>query len=254
MEMQPTPNSQKSIDKLVDFFNLHSISLDSDRDFEIPQATQRIVDSLDLISFFFTQQNYIQGITLLAAAQKTFLKVAILSKIALINETISLSGTTYKVSELVEWVPLGLFLSDKVSSESLASKRNILQKLKFPIERVKLENNDDFQVTSKNFALLAWLQKLESSFKKWYLLQFSCNKRNSDNDLRNQYMHNLRGMEDNDVVEYLLGYSNNQTSYVMEAYNLHVKQPFLDAMTLLNLPYKRENLKKKLQKIADSLV
>ncbi|MEB3181658.1 MAG: hypothetical protein VKL59_21880 [Nostocaceae cyanobacterium] len=239
---------------LVDLFNLKNQDADDSQELEIYAATQRIVDALDLIGFFFNQQNYLQGISLLSAAQETFLKVAILNKIANLNKTISLHGGVKPVFELVEWVPLGLFLSQSVNNESVAIKKDILQKLQFPVAKYNLNSDEDFKITNRNFAMLAWLESLEPKFKAWHLLKWYCNKkRNGDEDLRNQYMHNLRGMEDSDVIQYLLGYENYSVSSVMDAYTQYVKEPFMQGIDLVNLPYKREKLKKRLEKLADSL-
>lgn len=66
-------------------------------------------------------------------------------------------------------------------------------------------------------------------------------------------MHNLRGVKDSEVIDYLLADKEYQVSDVMTAYNNHVKQPFLKAIDHFQLPYKREKLTKRLQKIADSI-
>lgn len=250
---------------LVNFFNLYSPSADSSQDFEIAPATQRIVDTLDLICFCFNQKNYLQGIALLASAQETFLKAAICNEIAKINQTYK----GVKVAELVKWTTAGLYLiGDKdfartlnlSSSDNLnAIKKEVLSRLKFPVNEQSLvvtkNNGDTNYKTNANNGLLKWLRQLRIDFKPWAQLQWSCNyERNHENDLRNQLMHNLRGMEESDVIDYLLGYENHHITNVMEAYNNQVKQPFLTALTLFNLPFKREKLTKKLQQIADALV
>ncbi|MEH2160087.1 MAG: hypothetical protein V7K38_03355 [Nostoc sp.] len=244
-----------NLEKIVDFFNLHSPLTDSSEDFAIPQATQRIVDALDLIGFFFNQRNYLQGITLLAAAQETFLKVAILSQVALINETVIVNGSSQKVSDLLEWIPRGLFLKQSLSYQSIDDKKVILQKSKFPVERFRFNTDKDFDITNKNFALIAWLNNIDKAFVKWpLLLRYFDSYRNTEDDLRNQLMHNLRGVEDREVVDYLLGDKNHQASDVMSAYVNHVKQPFLNAINYFKLGYKREKLNKTLQEIAESLI
>jgi hypothetical protein len=254
--------NQKTISKLeqlVDFFNLHSSGTDINQDFQIPQATQRLVDSLDLINFFFKQKNYLQGISLLAGAQETFLKVAILSKLAVMNDNFTFNGFSGILSDMVEWKARGLFFSESVKSQSVEVKKKILYRLKFPEHlayRLKFETNNYLKVTDKNSTLLAWLENIEHLFKPWDLLEYYCDDdRKSEDDLRNQYMHNLRGMEDNKVIEYLLGSKEkNRASNVSDAYNTYVKQPFFNAIALFKLPYQKENLNKKLQEIADSLI
>jgi hypothetical protein len=250
----------------VDFFNLYSRDTNGNtsnqKDFDIPEATQRIVNALDLVSIFFSNQNYLQGITLIAAAQETFMKVAILSKIATITDTININNQIRRVSELIKWQPLGLFLSSDMHNQDVNTKKQVLNKLNFPQfclenKSIILENHKDFNATNKNFVLIAWLTKLEPKFKSWSLLKWSCKeKRNSDEDLRNQFLHNLRGMETKDVIQYLLGddANKNTSDDVMEIYNNKVRQPFFTAIDLLQLSYKREKVYKVLQEIADELV
>ncbi|MEH2334960.1 hypothetical protein [Nostoc sp.] len=244
-----------NLKKIIDFFNLHSTLIDSSQDFTIPEATQRIVDALDLIGFFFNQRNYLQGITLLAAAQETFLKIALLSQLAMINETVILNGSSQKVSYLVEWIPRGLFLKKSINYQSINEKKGVLQKLRFPVKNFRFNTDKDFDVTNKNFALIAWLKNIDKTFAKWPLLLWYCDSnRNTEDDLRNQLMHNLCGVEEKEVIDYLLGFKNHQVNDVMSAYVNHVKQPFLNAINYFQLDYKREKLNKKLQEIADSLI
>ncbi|MBD2440821.1 hypothetical protein [Nostoc sp. FACHB-110] len=248
-------NAIAELENIVDFFNLHSPTTDDSQDFAIPQATQRIVDTLDLIGFFFNQKNYLQGITLLAAAQETFLKTAILSQVAMINDTVIVNGSSRKVSDLLAWSSPGLFLHTTVKNESSHLKKDILTKLKFPVTRFNLKTDKDFEITNKNFGLVAWLRNIDDNFVKWPLLLWYCDRyRNQEDDLRNQLMHNLRGVEDRDVIDYLLADKNHKINDVMSAYNDNVKQPFLNAINYFKLPYKREKLSKKLQEIADSLI
>ncbi|MEA5506381.1 hypothetical protein VB735_25375 [Halotia wernerae UHCC 0503] len=238
------------LNKMVDFFNLHSSLANSAQELTIPQATQRIVDTLDLITFFFSQKNYLQGITLLAAAQETFLKVGVMSQVAMINDTVMLNGSSKKVSELLEWLPSGLQLSNFIASESKTFKQNILQKMKL--------NNvaSDFRKLNKNSTLIKWLKNIDVNFSCWPLLEWYCNdKRKHDDDIRNQFMHNLCGVEDNEVIKYLLGYPESITvNGVLDAYTNYVKQPLLSAINYFKLPYKKEKLNKKLQEIADLFV
>ncbi|BAZ87396.1 hypothetical protein [Dolichospermum compactum] len=249
-------NCINELKNLVDFFNLNTPLIDDSDDLNVIPATQRIVDTLDLIGFFFNQKNYLPGIALLAAAQETFLKAAIVSKTAMIDETINFRGNSCKVSDLITWISLGLYLNESVRYEGSPFKKTILQKLKFPVNKVRLESEDDFNVTNRNFALLNWLKNLDAQFFQlsWKLLEWSCQKkRNGEYDLRNQLMHNLRGVKDSEVIDYLLGYEEHQVYDVMTAYNNYVKQPFLKSIDHFGLAHKREKLPKKLEKIASSI-
>jgi hypothetical protein len=245
-----------NITQIVDFFNLNR-SLESGEDeFSLEAATQRIVDAIELIRIFFKQSNYLLGIALLAAAQETFLKVAVLSKIEKVNDTFTFKGSSQKLKTFVVWHPLGLFLSNSVESESIAVKKEILRKLSFPAELLdKIAEKRDFQVTNRNYGLLAWMQNLDPSFKPWSLLKWSCEKsRNSDDDLRNQLMHNLRGMKAAEVCEYLSGNGKpSSSSDVVKTYDSLVKDPLMGELKRLGLKFDREKIDQKLQSLAASL-
>jgi hypothetical protein len=242
----------KKLDDFVNFFNLNRASSVPKDEFLIEAATQRIVDALDLIGIFLTQDNYLQAITLISAAQETFLKVAILSKTQ--NLTVSLNNQVYTGSQLLFWEQKGLCLTDTIKAISrltLDNKKQILQKLLCPFEPEKINYEDDLKKVNRNYVMLKWLQKLEPKFKSWPLL--NCYKRNRENDLRNQLMHNLRGVEKDDVIKYLNGFEESELTKIMDIYNQKIKQPFFDAILLINLPYTREKLSKELQNLASSL-
>ena len=243
-------NAIFDLDKLVDFFNLSSSGADSNKDFEVPQATQRIVDTLDLVAIFLQQRNFLQGITLLSAAQETFLKVAIWSKVETINKTITLGN-----HQLVEWNDRGLILNKIINEVNPEIKKHTLDQLSFPKRyEFKANKNDNFIIS--NSWMFTWLRSLEPNFKSWELLKWSyMDKDRYDehkHDLRNQIMHNLRGVEEKDVIKYLLGNKESHVTDIMEVYNENIKMPFFNALQLLKLPFKRE-LSKKLREIADSL-
>ncbi|WP_445246794.1 hypothetical protein [Microcoleus sp. OTE_8_concoct_300] len=251
-----------NITQIVDFFNLNR-SLESGEDeFSLEAATQRIVDAVELIRIFFKQSNYLLGIALLAAAQETFLKVAVLSQIEKVNDTFTLNGSSQEVKTFVEWYSHGLFLIKSVESESMAVKKEILRKLCFPAEllnkivdqRNTKAENQQFQVTNRNYGLLAWLQNLDPNFKPWSLLKWSCGYRNSDDDLRNQLMHNLRGMKAAEVCEYLSGnVKPSSSSDVVKTYDSLVKDPLMGELKRLGLKFDREKIDQKLQSLAASL-
>lgn len=245
-----------NITQVVDFFNLNR-SLESGEDeFSLEAATQRIVDALELIRIFFKQSNYLLGIALLAAAQETFLKVAVLSKTEKINETFTVNGSPQKVKNFVAWHSLGLFLSNSVPKQSMAVKKEILRKLNFPAKLLSnIVEDKDFKVTNQNYGLLAWLQNLDPNFKPWPLLQWSCERyRNSDDDLRNQLMHNLRGMKAAEVCEYLSGnVKSSSSSDVVKTYDSLVKDRLMEELKRLGLKFDREKIDQKLQSLAASL-
>jgi hypothetical protein len=261
------PETLDELRKMVDFFNLHSVDRDNTKDFEIAYASQRIVDSLDLIGFFFNQNNYLQGISLLAAAQETFLKVAILNETAKIAN--KYRGVT--ASEFLQWDNEGLSLTDISKSQNITwskidelntIKEDIFKLLKFPVDKDYFKRYDRGEVifkTNANNVMLEWLKNLNPKLQTWANLKWSCDYyKDRESDLRNQLMHNLRGMEDSDVIDYLLGYSkvkpNNIATVVIDAYSQNVKKPFLEAIALLKLPCDKGKLQKRLNAIADDLV
>ncbi|MDF5717189.1 MAG: hypothetical protein PUP93_25805 [Rhizonema sp. NSF051] len=142
------PEAKNELEQMVHFFNLHSVNRDSTKDFEIDNASQRIVDSLDLISHFFNQNNYLQGITLLAAAQETFLKVAIFHEIQKITD--KYQGVS--VSKLIQWDNecLSLIKNENLYRQFNVSnqtdlkllKEEIMRKLKFPVQEGKFKISD----------------------------------------------------------------------------------------------------------------
>lgn len=260
----------------VEIFNLNRPLGAKEEELEIQPATQRIVDALDLIEIFFSQRNYLQGITLLAAAQETFLKVAILSEIKKINETIDLNGTRTPVSQLVKWTARGLSLTETATSQNVGVQEDIVNLLMFPLgqpiwggrpnenyEFIVSEETHKFYLPHKNHALFDWLCNLNHNFqpkaresKAWELLKWSCEKRrDSESDIRNQLLHNLRGVEEKDVVKYLLGNreksEKEKSKELRELYTERVKQPFYEAIKFFGLPHTKEKLSKKLQAIAD---
>ena len=92
----------------------------------------------------------------------------------------------------------------------------------------------------------------------WPLLKWSCKdkkegERRGEIDLRNQLVHNLRGMKKSDVVEYLMGYQKVETDNVIKVYNEKVKQPFFEVIRLFKLDYTRDKLDKELKDLAKSL-
>ena len=99
------------------------------------------------------------------------------------------------------------------------------------------------------------MQNLDPSFKPWSLLKWSCERyRNSDDDLRNQLMHNLRGMKAAEVCEYLSGNGKpSSSSDVVKTYDSLVKDPLMGELKRLGLKFDREKIDQKLQSLAASL-
>lgn len=283
---------QSVIDQLETWVNIFNIkaTVDNKKDeFKPKNAIERVRRALDLIEIFFKQENYLQGITLLMAAQETFLKAAIIHLVSLID------GKTGNISfvDLLTWDETGLYFKSKDDLCNLPdfdlSKNpdlDLAATLHFPKPRrhpQKIEftnffmnylyqpsenrhhdftlnyichpekEKNSFSYKLMNFRLFLWLQRLaketldpETKEKlnlenwEWKLLEWSCEySRTHDLDLRNQYVHNLRGGEKKDILRYLID-PNNQTNIaenqnVQNVYNLKVKKPFINALHSLRL-------------------
>ncbi|MBD2772613.1 hypothetical protein [Iningainema tapete] len=274
------------LDNLVNFFNLNRSGVNSGSEFEVESATQRIVDALDLIGKFLKNNSYLQGITLLTAAQETFLKAAIKNEISGIRLSLSINGKhqEFKAEDLIQWQQAGLLFikntkdKDKYQDNLLKQrlkitgtdehevtriKIEVLKQLKFPVSDFdKKFNKRDFKVISSNSGLLKWLRQLRPDFqekdKAWAMLEWTCILKDDnsqyDDDIRNQLMHNLLGVEKDEVIKYLLGNQENPTVIeVTQAYNDYVKTPFLEALRFLGLTYKREKVDQRLQEVADAI-
>lgn len=263
----------KEINEIADLFNINN-SLFQGRKFDMQSGVDRIITALDLIEIFFKQGNYIQGIAILNATQETFLKVALLSQVKKIGDL------TIKLSDFLNWTEEGLIIK---SQQDLHKKNNPLQpidmlkKIQFPAPESYQSDfiywQDYINNKNKKFKLqrnnkqLEWLMALRPEFRCWNLLDWSCKyERERSDDLRNQLLHNLLGVTQDDVIKYLVGYDKqlinllNQDkgnkNLVVQAYQEYVKKYFIKALNLLGLWKEstiNNRLEKKLNCIADSL-
>jgi len=259
----------KELERYIDLFNIKTI--DTGDEFDPTQAIKRVRETLDLIEYFLKQENYLQGITLLNAAQETFLKAAIIHHINQINDQVN----NVRVSQLVKWDKTGLYCVSFNEINRLIgfSESNInaaCQYLKMP-ERLKdfyskyLQNTELSKLEPKEIRkadkgcefnlqnLLNWLYQLTSTKKKdyWKLLTWSCTSlREHEFDRRNQLMHNLRGVKKEEVILYLtdpeelrkyledkVSYCNSQrinlNQNVDEVYKTKIKRKFISALKTL---------------------
>ncbi|WP_026100496.1 hypothetical protein [Fortiea contorta] len=262
----------KELNEMVDLFNIKT-SLVKGQEFEVKSAVSRIVTALDLVEIFFKQENYIQGVAILNAMQETFLKTAIISQTKKIN------NYSIQLSNIVGWDRFGLFIKPQNEIRKSLNQQDpldILNLLKFPSHNLrdsdlqywqKYQNQKD-KFKLNNSTQFKWLCELRQDFKAWEALKWSCEyKRTTEDDLRNQLLHNLLGVNQQEVRDYLLGYNNDAikqflgnikqlNNEVDEAYLQGVKLPLLKALKLFGL-WKEETsdnkLESKLKEIADSL-
>lgn len=257
-------NNSEKIKKLKSYIDLFNIkTIDTSDEFEPKQAIKRVRKTLDLIEYFLKQENYLQGITLLNAAQETFLKAAIIHHINQINDQVN----NVRVSQLVKWDKTGLYCVSFNEINKLIgfSKSNIkaaCQYLKMPkslkdfyskylqnTELSKLEPKEIWKADKgcefnlQN--LLNWLYQLTSTTEKdyWKLLTWSCTSlREHEFDRRNQLMHNLRGVKKEEVILYLTDpkklidlnqNDSNLPNKVDEVYRKEIKDKFIPALKTL---------------------
>jgi len=272
-------NSRLSLIKIVSVFNIENNLNDGD-EFDVKPAIYRVIDALDLVSLFFDNKNYIQGITLLASAHETFLKAAIIKEIYNQQPHLTLllnngNSMVLETKEVIVWNKAGLgfvgFEKDKdyrdnrlkeligiIHGQSITKiKHDILRGLKFPVE------NPDFSKIGSNKNMLSWLCKLrpEIASNSWELLKFiGKQKKEREVDRRNQLMHNLVGTNEVEVVRYLLGNEEDKVDLkpyvdkgVLTTYEEEVRKPFLKQIESLGLPFKESNLSQELHKIANEL-
>ncbi|WP_430015687.1 hypothetical protein ACQY1X_11085 [Microcystis protocystis FBCC-A270] len=251
----------KELERYIDLFNIKTI--DTGDEFDPTQGIKRVRKTLDLIEYFLKQENYLQGITLLNAAQETFLKAAIIHHINQINDQVN----NVRVSQLVKWDKTGLYCVSFNEINRLIgfSESNInaaCQYLKMP-ERLKdfyskyLQNTELSKLEPKEIRkadkgwefnlqnLLNWLYQLTSTKKKdyWELLTWSCTSlREHEFDRRNQLMHNLRGVKKEEVILYLTDpkklidlnqNDSNLPNKVDEVYRNEIKGKFISALKTL---------------------
>jgi hypothetical protein len=261
------------LEKLVDFFNLNRSLTDKSNEFDVQAATARIIDGIALIERLFEQENYLPGIALLAAAQETFLRCAITTEIQGRSVSLSINGTqqSFPAADLIQWLRRGLqFVStddlkhywsvsgsskEAVNQTIKTLKLETLKQLQFPIDdnRFKRQPNQ----IGKNEFMLKWLCHLRSDFQPWELLQWSCIKKNEEeeyeDDIRNKLMHNLQGVKPEDVVKYLLGNQKSPDTSVIQVYQTQIKPQFIAAIHLWGLPFTEPKLAERLQGVADRI-
>ena len=217
----------KELESYIDLFNMKTI--DTGDEFEPTQAIKRVRKTLDLIEYFLKQENYLQGITLLNAAQETFLKASI-----------SLYLQKHIPRGFKEWNEKGLLLNSKET------------KIQEVIKQLQLSNqrNYKFQSPHELFPLLKEFTKTVDNDYWQLLIWSSTEKREHEFDRRNQLMHNLRGVKKEEMILYLtdpeelrkyledkVSYCNSQrinlNQNVDEVYKTKIKRKFISALETL---------------------
>jgi hypothetical protein len=206
----------KELESYIDLFNIKTI--DTGDEFDPKQAIKRVRKTLDLIEYFLKQENYLQAIILLSAAQETFLKASI-----------SLYLQKHIPGGFKEWNEKGLSLNLKET------------KIQEVIKQLKLDKADNhkFQNSHKLFPLLKEFTKTVDNDYWQLLIWSSTEKREHEFDRRNQLMHNLRGVKKEEVILYLTDpkklidlnqNDSNLPNKVDEVYRNEIKGKFISAL------------------------
>ena len=209
----------KELESYIDLFNMKTI--DTGDEFEPTQAIKRVRKTLDLIEYFLKQENYLQAIILLSAAQETFLKASI-----------SLYLQKHIPGGFKEWNEKGLSLNLK--------ETNVEQVIK----QLQLSNqrNYKFQSPHELFPLLKEFTKTVDNDYWQLLIWSSIRDREHEFDRRNQLMHNLRGVKKEEVILYLTDpkklidlnqNDSNLPNKVNEVYRNEIKGKFISALETL---------------------
>lgn len=209
----------KELESYIDLFNIKTI--DTGDEFDPTQAIKRVRKTLDLIEYFLKQENYLQAIILLSAAQETFLKASI-----------SLYLQKHIPGGFKEWNEKGLSLNLKET------------KIQEVIKQLKLDKADNhkFQNSHKLFPLLKEFTKTVDNDYWQLLIWSSTEKREHEFDRRNQLMHNLRGVKKEEVILYLTDpkklidlnqNDSNLPNKVDEVYRNEIKGKFISALKTL---------------------
>ncbi|MBE8995448.1 hypothetical protein [Microcystis aeruginosa] len=217
----------KELESYIDLFNMKTI--DTSDEFEPTQAIKRVRKTLDLIEYFLKQENYLQAIILLSAAQETFLKASI-----------SLYLQKHIPGGFKEWNEKGLSLNLKETKI-----QEVIKQLQSSNQR-----NYKFQSLHELFPLLKEFRKPRDD-NYWQLLIWSFTRdREHEFDRRNQLMHNLRGVKKEEMILYLTDpeelrkYLEDKVSYcnsqrinldqsVDEVYRNEIKGKFISALETL---------------------
>lgn len=231
---------------LVNQFNMKAdpTTTDTSREFDPPQAAQRIRDALDIIEILLQNESYALAIAILAAAHETFLKAAILHLVSQMPnklDIVNYQGHLIQLSlgELLVWDNRGLCLRSRQDLQKILHKKHpgaqvsdfstfihANRELSDLVRFVAPSNNSNWSrylgnqkswtlaniqyryFAPNNQQLITWLWNFDQlqEFSPWKLMDWmGIYNRDREGDKRNQLMHNLRGVSKTDVNFYLQG-------------------------------------------------
>jgi hypothetical protein len=197
-----------ALETLVKRFNLNQNVKDLSEYYTAENAAVRILNSLDLIELLFENGKYALATTALAGAHETFLKAALL-------KAFNNCDREDFVFTCQEW-DTGVEIEAIKSSDCKAEWNNSGLKLKRERVASRIKKGSgltkDQTVLSKlngdvsNHAALILLKEIVPNFESWALMDLiGTVVRDRDKDCRNQFIHNLRGITEQDAISYLQG-------------------------------------------------
>lgn len=210
----------KDLDYYIDLFNLKNTDPnqeESKKEFEPEAAFQRIRKTLDLIEICFRTENYLQGITLISAAQETFMKAAIVALVKVLGLTYKL-GTTKEsqeditVDDLIVWNKKGLAIKPQKEIKKLGNIHNnsfnedLFNILCFPKPQPNDKDFDDFFYKYLSYS------KEDNNQKKEFKFTINC--------IQDRYFkpHNFR------ILKWLKKLINNSDSFIENQFQKEIDE------------------------------
>jgi hypothetical protein len=211
---------------------------DKKKEFDPTNVAMRIKDALEIVKILFENKKYVLGIAILASAHESFLKASIMYAWQELKEKSKNNSQVF---------PIGIQKVDK--SNQIYFKDSFFwdsQGLKWKHDK-KVEEGGVSQIKEvtykniKNPELLKLVKGFIKNLKSWGLLKYICSdnspgdERTKDDDLRNQFMHNLRGATKEDVILYISGQSGKDSDDLIDIYESEVVKPFHEALKKIGL-------------------
>jgi hypothetical protein len=221
---------------LVNLFNAKAIDNPNDDELDIKNAAARIKNTLDIVGLLFKNEKYVLGIAILESAHETFVKASVIHTWENIKKE---SSHKFPIS----------FGQDKEGKNIKLNKRTEIQisdELSWKDEGVMWYQGVDKsgekqgEILHNRFQTYSIFKALECAEKLDFWLVFQVIFKEAPNpqskEIRNQFMHNLRGITKEDVILYLSGQpEKNRDDSIRSIYQEKVVIPFHQALKDIGL-------------------
>jgi hypothetical protein len=219
------PDLEKELELINARINLRQVEVSSEDDrteFKPLEAAQRIDDMLDVVELLIKNKKYALAMIALTAAHETFLKAVTKKNLSTFRG--SLLNIKYEYSDKGKC---------KVGTLDFAPNA----RTQWDNSGLFINSQDNKRIKVSNHQALLIYEKLPNSSAPWLILKWIGKfQRDRDSDLRNQFMHNLRGVTEIDAIKYLTGQPSGQNLEIfkqmgiLKVYQTEVQQPFRDAL------------------------